>query len=112
MLVVVLVAIDVIVGPLFLLLILVVLLFTEPSVDAIVVSLSLSDLFPLVLFYLFSLGQAMGSEMVQAVFCLCVSGSFSASLSLAVSASASVAVLASISRPCCLCLCHCLCLCL
>ena len=75
--VVVLVAVDVIVvGLLFLLLILVVLLVTEPSVDAIVVccrrrsvgspSLSLSfslslfsDLFPLVLFYLFSLGQVM-----------------------------------------------------
>ena len=61
--VVVLVAVDVIVvGLLILLLILVVLLFTEPSVDAIVVSLSLSlfsDLFPRVLFYLFSLGQAM-----------------------------------------------------
>ena len=67
MLVVVLVAVDVIVvGLLFLLFILVVLLFTEPSVDAVVVCcqrwlpLSLfSDLFPLVLFYLFSLGQAM-----------------------------------------------------
>ena len=62
-LVVALVAVEVIVvGLLFLLLILVVLLFTEPSVDAIVVSLSLSlfsDLFPRVLFYLFSLGQAM-----------------------------------------------------
>ena len=58
-----LVADDVIVvGLLLLLLILVVLLFTKPSVDAIVVSLSLSlfsDLFPLVLFYLFSLGQDM-----------------------------------------------------
>ena len=62
-LVVALVAIEVIVvGLLILLLILVVLLFTEPSVDAIGVSLSLSlfsDLFPLVLFYMFSLGQAI-----------------------------------------------------
>ena len=65
--VVVLVAVDVIVvGLLFLLLILVVLLFTEPSVDAVVVCCQrwlplsfFSDLFPLVLIYLFSLGQDM-----------------------------------------------------
>ena len=122
--VVVLVAVDIaVVGLFFLLLIFVVLLFTEPSIDAIVAccrrryvgspSLSVSSQTSSLLCS--SICSLLGRPCSRRWCKPCsvsVSGSFSASLSLAVFASASVAVLASISRPCCLCLCHCLCLCL
>ena len=107
--VVVLVAVDIaVVGLFFLLLIFVVLLFTEPSIDAIVAccrrryvdSLSLSLLRPLPSCALTSVlswpGHVLGdgaSRVLSIQLLLCLS------LSLAVSASASVFVLVSISRP-------------